>query len=291
MRQFAREMFESMTVSFRHGDRFVCKPQWSIEPMTLESDVFFHVVDGHGWLKIDDHKLPAESGRFFIHRRGQTLAAGHDPQRPVSVWSIGFTLKAMGFVDPLDDLGLHGCLTLEASEHQTSIALMAQLVQAMKDPSPAGGFGSVGHFHVLMQHVIQWMAHAKRDNKRLWQVEPPRRGSSRLSQTLDHVQQHLDKRLTTASLAKHAGVTPSHLAVLFRQALGMSPSEHVRQARIARARTLLASSELPVAEVAMKVGFVDPYHFSRAFKQVTGVSPRRWRASCMHPFSDGTGPL
>jgi len=49
------------------------------------------------------------------------------------------------------------------------------------------------------------------------------------------------------------------------------------QQRIAAARALLGGSSMAVREVAARVGFEDPYHFSRFFKRHTGTSPRTYR--------------
>ena len=47
--------------------------------------------------------------------------------------------------------------------------------------------------------------------------------------------------------------------------------------KIARACYLLEVSDLPVAEVAQRFGFDDPYYFSRVFRKITGVSPSHYR--------------
>jgi AraC-like DNA-binding protein len=50
---------------------------------------------------------------------------------------------------------------------------------------------------------------------------------------------------------------------------------------MAEARTLLEETDLPVAEVARRVGVSDPGYFSRLFSRIHGISPRKWRGR--HP--------
>jgi AraC-like DNA-binding protein len=74
-----------------------------------------------------------------------------------------------------------------------------------------------------------------------------------------------------------AGFSPSHFSARFRAVTGFSVVEYVKRLRMARARQLLITSELSVAEVATDVGYADPFYFSRQFRAVTGLSPRSYR--------------
>ncbi len=95
--------------------------------------------------------------------------------------------------------------------------------------------------------------------------------------------------LPLPALAAHACVTPEHLCRLFKAALGRSPAETVRLARLDRAATLLARSNYSVGEIAALCGFASPFHFSRRFKDAYGQSPsdlrRRVGAGATPPLS------
>jgi AraC-like DNA-binding protein len=73
--------------------------------------------------------------------------------------------------------------------------------------------------------------------------------------------------------AAAVGMSQSHLRALFDKWLGESPKQFHTRCRIDQARRLLNEQRLPVVEVAFHVGFTDPHHFSRVFKQVMGVAP------------------
>ena len=62
------------------------------------------------------------------------------------------------------------------------------------------------------------------------------------------------------------------------QALTDQPVGHYfRSLRLHKAQALLRNTELHVSEIAFEVGFKDPAHFTRAFSEEFGVSPREWR--------------
>jgi transcriptional regulator GlxA family with amidase domain len=91
------------------------------------------------------------------------------------------------------------------------------------------------------------------------------------------VSQEPSVAVTLTQLATAAHVTPEHLCRLFRQSLNFGPVECVRLARLARAATLLARSNLAIKQITESTGWSNPYHFSRRFSALYGMSPRAYR--------------
>ena len=100
----------------------------------------------------------------------------------------------------------------------------------------------------------------------------------RLRRVIAFVQAHACNPLGLADLAQAAGLSRMHFAAQFRQATGLRPHEYLLGCRIERAKALLATSALPIAEVALVVGFSSQSHFSAVFKRFTGLTPYRWRS-------------
>lgn len=80
--------------------------------------------------------------------------------------------------------------------------------------------------------------------------------------------------LQLRDLAAAGGVSAKHLCRLAQQWWGMGPMEMARRMRLEAGLNLLTRTNLPVQEVARHCGFVSPYHFSRRFRAVYGISPR-----------------
>jgi len=88
---------------------------------------------------------------------------------------------------------------------------------------------------------------------------------------------------TVGNLAAEFGVHRVHLARAFRDHYGTSLSRHLQRARVQRARRLLASSDLPLAEVAASAGFADQSHLTRSLRSALGTTPAALRRM-LHPF-------
>lgn len=65
---------------------------------------------------------------------------------------------------------------------------------------------------------------------------------------------------------------------LFKKAVGVSPLQFLIDLRIRDSKPLMSIRGLTLREIARQVGFRDPYHFSRAFKQKTGFTPAAFRS-------------
>jgi transcriptional regulator GlxA family with amidase domain len=83
--------------------------------------------------------------------------------------------------------------------------------------------------------------------------------------------------LPVAVLARRLGLTANALTHRCRETLGVAPARALRHHRLDRARALIETSDLPVREVALRLGFADPFHFSRAFKRHHGIPPSALR--------------
>ncbi|MCE0496368.1 MAG: AraC family transcriptional regulator [Methylacidiphilales bacterium] len=115
------------------------------------------------------------------------------------------------------------------------------------------------------------------------QKESARVGNDTVRRVQELVESHLGRPLPLRDLARLAQCSVSTLRRQFQQTLGIPPYEWILQARIRRARRLLATTTLRIKEIAGQVGFDDPFQFSRAFKQRTGSSPRQFRKN--HAFA------
>ena len=98
-----------------------------------------------------------------------------------------------------------------------------------------------------------------------------------VQKVLDLISNRLHDPPTLNELAFLAGLSKSYLSAVFKEVVGMRLQDYLFQARINKAKDLLSDIDLTIKQVAYKVGFRDPDHFSRTFKKKTGITPTDWR--------------
>ena len=82
-----------------------------------------------------------------------------------------------------------------------------------------------------------------------------------------------DSGLNVEDLGRDMGLSRVQLYRKIKSLTNYAPNELLRMARLKRAASLLASSELTVAEIAYEVGFTSPSYFTKCYKEQFGESP------------------
>jgi AraC-like DNA-binding protein len=80
-------------------------------------------------------------------------------------------------------------------------------------------------------------------------------------------------------VARRLATSPRQLQRVFAEVYGVGFRAYLRRVRMCRAAELLATTDLPVKEVAQRVGYRDASQFSKAFKRTRGVTPTEARAA------------
>jgi AraC-like DNA-binding protein len=91
------------------------------------------------------------------------------------------------------------------------------------------------------------------------------------------LRENLDGNLRLADLATACDLSVSHFARSFKRTFGVTCHRWLLEARMERAKTLLATAALSLTDVAEKSGFADQATFTRTFRRLVGVPPGRWR--------------
>jgi transcriptional regulator GlxA family with amidase domain len=99
----------------------------------------------------------------------------------------------------------------------------------------------------------------------------------RLAQAIRLMEGHVDRPLTTAAIAKRAGVTSRTLEAIFRRSIGETPGAYYLRLRLNAARKLVTDTRVPMADIAGRTGFSSAAAFSRAFSRAFGQAPVRLR--------------
>lgn len=99
----------------------------------------------------------------------------------------------------------------------------------------------------------------------------------RILQVIALIAQELQRKITTVEMAQSVNLSPSRLRHLFRDKMGVSLRQYLKEQRLSKARQLLETTFLNVQEIMLRVGVKDKSHFARDFKKAYGLSPLKYR--------------
>ena len=100
---------------------------------------------------------------------------------------------------------------------------------------------------------------------------------SAIARTIRYAEQNLGEPLNMDVLARVAGCSRVHLTRLFKKFMGVHTRDWLIETRMRYARMMLTMTDKTVNDISGAVGYWDPYHFSTAFRRVTGMSPTEYR--------------
>jgi len=93
-----------------------------------------------------------------------------------------------------------------------------------------------------------------------------------------YIRDHFSDQLSLGLVAKAVNMSANYFSEKFKQTTGMRFVEYVARSRVEKARNLLQNPKLRISEVAFDVGFQSLSQFNRTFRNLTGQSPRDYRA-------------
>jgi len=94
---------------------------------------------------------------------------------------------------------------------------------------------------------------------------------------LSHCHEHFAEDVDLIALAASHAMSYSHLRQQMRRITGVAPHQYLLRLRCESARQLLSDTDLPIKQIATRVGIPDPYSFSRTFRRCVGSSPAAYR--------------
>lgn len=94
---------------------------------------------------------------------------------------------------------------------------------------------------------------------------------------VEYIRQNYARNISLEELANRAYLSPTYFSRVFKECTGRTIPQYIRDLRVGEACRLLTESQMPVAEIAGKVGYNDMSSFYDAFRKVTRLSPGQYR--------------
>ncbi|WP_290792286.1 AraC family transcriptional regulator [Flavihumibacter sp. UBA7668] len=227
--------------------------------------ILIYCTKGEGWFIINSKRYIVKPNYYFILPKGIMHEYGADIKTPWSIYWVHFTGDTADYYTRYLQTK-EGYAPSIAAPSPTRIMLFDEMLQHLELMNNTDNLiyanSSLYAFLASFKRV-----HFKTENKN----ENP------IQEIIDLMKNNLDKNFTLEELAKHVHMSPSHLSTLFREKTKYSPINLFTSLKIQKAGQLLMDSDQKIKTIAHTLGYIDPYHFSRVFKNTMGVSPKNFK--------------
>ncbi len=149
--------------------------------------------------------------------------------------------------------------------------LMDRMWQVLQDPLQAN--------HLLLDGLTLQLLAELSGAGSLAPLGGARPEDERITRVIDYIEAHYGEALTIADLAAIACLSPGHFSRTFKATVGEPVWTYVTRRRCERAKEMLLTTRISIAEVAYRCGFANQGHLTRCFKEAFGVTPAFARRS------------
>ncbi|KAA6322160.1 HTH-type transcriptional activator Btr [termite gut metagenome] len=235
--------------------------------------ILIYCTQGEGWYQLNNrlHKVPAN--HFFVlpmnipHRYS---ASDHDP------WTIYWAHFKGNKVRYIENL-CQGPVPIELDQNSRiddRITLFDELLNAfnLEITEDVINYVNLGFNYLISSFLYINIFRDVKLRKGL-----VNKNFFFVSLATHYMSENIEKRLTLKDLSSHFGYSESYFNRVFHKEVHFSPMDYFLHLKIERADQLLLHTNLKINQISLKLGFDDPYYFSRLFKKVKGVSPKVYR--------------
>lgn len=268
---FQDERFMELTL-YQYGDER-CEPLHSFGPFVRNHYLFHYVISGKGLLYSDDaqhntavYEISAGSG-FLIEPGFSNLYCADQEEPWEYIWLEFGGLRAKEF---LETAGLSRTSPIYyPTQPQQGSELLEQMRSIVNSPD-SSPLRQIGHLYLFMDLLIATSVSKK-------QLQGGKLSEFYVRETISFIEQYYANNITILDMAKRCNLDRSYFGKIFKEIVGQSPQEFLIHYRMSKAAEALTLTDQTIGNIGISVGYQNSLHFSRAFKNTYGISPREYR--------------
>ncbi len=268
---FPNENFVDLNL-YQFG-REQCSPAHSFGPASRNHYLFHYVLSGTGKLMADnsrgvtcEYQIRSGQGFMIFPRQVNTYIA--DQKLPWEyVWIEFDGMKAREIIEMAGLTPDHP--VYHASYKDLRESMMNEMVY-IAGHSGESPFHLIGHLYLFIDYLSRSAA-----STRL--TSGGRVRDFYIREALNYIEHNFQNDISVEGIASFCGLNRTYFGRIFKETVGSSPQQFLLNYRMAKAAELLKLTTLSISDIGNAVGYPNQLHFSRAFKNVYGISPREWR--------------
>ncbi len=252
-----------------------CDPSHSFGPAARNHYLFHLCLSGTGRLIAENHKEESieyqiKSGQGFLLFPHQVATYVADRELP---WEYAWLeFDGLRVKESLALTGLSLSQPVYRARHKDIFQTMKDEMLYIVHHKEETPLHLIGHLYLFLDSLVRSSTSPS--------PQAGKGGRLRdfyIKEAFSFIEQNFQNDISVEDIAAACGLNRSYFGKIFHESMGKSPQEFLISYRMTKATELLKLTDLSIADIGNVVGYPNQLHFSRAFKNVYGISPRDWR--------------
>lgn len=241
----------------------------------------YRILSGECYMDIQSEKIHCRENDFIMILPNAVHSFYLNDQSDCSFLHIHFNPDMFSNII-LEDHGIHPITLMHAilfSSHfyhyLPATPVIDQTLYKLIDLySASGSLFSAANINVSL---IDMMLHILDQTLTKDQLKDPQHKNSYVAYALNYIEEHYTQKIKQEDIASQLHISVRYLSKIFKSYMRLTLSNYINIYRINRSIDLMASTDLSLTEIALKVGFNDSQHYSKVFANVINATPSQYR--------------
>ncbi len=231
-------------------------------------NIFIYCENGKGWIKHKETIHLLTRNQAFIIPVNEAHAYGADNSDPWSIYWFHFRGQNVSMFSNIIGQIIH-VEESDKSRFDDRFQLFEEMYQNLEMGYSPENLEYVSfclmHFLASLKYINQY-----REIKKAKETDV-------IQKSILFMKENLENKINLEDIARNIGYSVSYFGTFFAQKTSYAPMEYYNQLKIQRACSYLQFSDMKIKEIAFRLGYYDPFHFSKAFRQEMEVTPKEYR--------------
>ncbi|GJM65056.1 AraC family transcriptional regulator [Persicobacter diffluens] len=230
--------------------------------------ILMYCIKGTGWVEINHQRTQIIENQYFVIPPNTPHQYGADEHNPWSLYWVHFSGKNAAYYTAALDKA-RSISTSEVDRIKDRLEIFDEIIANLEM-----GFSenTIGYCNILFGYFLATFKYLEQFRH----IRTSKAGDM-IGQSIIYMKNNMKHKISLDELAENARLSPSYYSSEFKRKTGKTPIDYLTHLRIQEACQLLDHTSLRIKEISNKVGFDDPFYFSRVYKNVMGLSPKEYR--------------
>lgn len=245
------------------------KDHYTYRKKGLPENFLFYCVDGQGWYEIKGQHYDVKPNEFFILPQNTEHAYGSKQNQPWSIYWIHFGGDSLAALNEIQEVQKH----FKPSYIRNNGDVIPLFTKIYKTLELGYSIDNLLFANMCLSQFLTLFVYNSRHYE-----SATADNMDCVDSAILFMQEHINDNISLNELSNQYNYSVSRFSNLFKQKTGHAPIDYFVQMKMQKACQLLDFTTRSIKDIAFSMGFDDPYYFSKRFRTVIGLSPKKYRA-------------